>query len=408
MYVNCFCIFVKKFTNRESDSIIVKIVKKRDAEITLENLAKQFKSVAVVGPRQSGKTTLVKKCFPELPYVNLENPDIRKYAIEDPRGFLSQYFSGAIFDEAQRVPELFSYLQEILDVNSQNGRFIITGSNNFLLQQNISQSLAGRVAYLFLLPFTYSELKMDIDTDSILLKGMYPPVYDQPVSSQLWYSNYIRTYVERDVRQIKNITDLYLFEKFLRLCAGRVGQLLNLSNLAIETGVDSKTISSWLGVLELSFIIYRLQPHHVNFNKRIVKMPKIYFYDTGIVCSLLGIKEQNQLLLHPLRGNIFENFVVTEMIKHRYNSAKSMDLYFWRDNSGNEIDLLFENYNKLLPIEIKSGKTVTDDYFKGLKYWQKIGGNQKGYVIYAGNDIQTRSNNISILPWTKLKEIEGM
>jgi len=268
--------------------------------------------------------------------------------------------------------------------------------------------LAGRVAYLFLLPFTYDEIKHSFSSDSILLNGMYPPVYNQPVNYELWYQNYIRTYIERDVRQIKNITDLYLFEKFLRLCAGRVGQLLNLSNLSIETGVDSKTISSWIGVLESSFIVYRLQPHYVNFNKRLVKMPKLYFYDTGIVCSLLGIKEPNQLLLNPMRGNIFENFILSELVKSRFNSARSMNLYFWRDNTGNEIDIIFEKNQELIPIEIKSGKTVTEDYFKGIKFWQKIGGNQKAYVVYDGDIMQTRSNNIQVIPWKNLYQIDDL
>lgn len=380
-------------------------MKEREAKAVLVELSKQFKSVAVVGPRQSGKTTLVKTTFPDLPYVNLENPDTRTFALEDPRGFLSQYNEGAIFDEAQRVPEIFSFLQEVLDSSKLTGRFIITGSNNFLLQQNISQSLAGRVAYLFLLPFTFEELKLNLDTDDILLKGMFPPVYDQPVSSELWYSNYIRTYIERDVRLIKNITDLFLFEKFLRLCAGRVGQLLNINNLAIETGVDSKTISSWLGVLESSFIVFRLRPHFVNFNKRLVKMPKLYFYDTGVVCSLLGIKEKNQLMLHPSRGSVFENFIIVEMLKYRYNKAKSSDMYFWRDNSGNEIDLIYDKSSTLIPIEIKSGKTINEEYFKGIKFWQKISGNQKGFIVYAGDSVQKRSNGITVLPWTSLSEI---
>ncbi len=396
---------MQKLTNSESNSIIVKNMIIRDAKQTLISLSRQFKAVAVVGPRQSGKTTLVKSVFKQLPYVNLENPDIRNFAINDTRGFIEQYKQGAILDEAQRVPELFSYLQQILDESNQPGKFIITGSNNFLLQENISQSLAGRVGYLFLLPFTSRELNLDTNLNKILHEGLYPPIYDQLVEPAKWYLNYIRTYIERDVRQIKNITNLHLFEKFLRLCAGRIGQLLNMSSLAIEAGVDSKTIASWIGVLEASFIIFRLQPHYVNFNKRLVKMSKLYFYDTGIVCSLIGIKNEQQLFLHHLRGSIFENFVITELIKNKYNKAEANNLYFWRDNSGNEIDIVCDNADNLLPVEIKSGKTITDEYFKSLNFWQRISGEKTGKIIYAGKNTQKRSNNITVLPWTKIHEV---
>jgi predicted AAA+ superfamily ATPase len=265
----------------------------RIAEKTLAKLARQFKAIAIVGPRQSGKTTLARHVFTGKSYANLENPDIRRFATEDPRGFLAQFPDGAILDEMQRVPELFSYLQQILDESRQSGQFILTGSNNFLLQENIAQSLAGRIAYLYLLPFTAGELPQ-LYTENIhelLFRGLYPPLYDQPVETVQWHNNYIRTYIERDVRQIKNITDLNAFEHFLRLCAGRIGQLLNKNNLAIETGVDNKTVSAWLSVLESSFIIFRLQPHHKNFNKRIVKMPKLYFYDSGLACALLSIQD---------------------------------------------------------------------------------------------------------------------
>lgn len=259
---------------------------KREAEEELMKLASQFKAVALIGPRQSGKTTLARHAFRDKPYVNLENPDIRRFALEDTRGFFAQYKGGAILDEAQRVPQLFSYLQQMLDEDKTAGRFIITGSNNFLLQENISQSLAGRIAYLILLPFSLTELQ-ETKTGRLpdfLFNGLYPPIYDQPVETKTWYANYIRTYIERDVRQLKNISDLFAFERFVRLCAGRIGQLLNMSNLAVEVGVDTKTINSWMGILESSFIIYKLQPHHRNFNKRVVKMPKIYFYDTGLAC----------------------------------------------------------------------------------------------------------------------------
>lgn len=242
---------------------------KREAEIELHALSGQFKAVAVIGPRQSGKTTLVRMVFKDKPYANLENPDIRKFALEDPRGFLSNFPQGAVLDEIQRAPELFSYLQQILDDTSEKGLFILTGSNNFLLQQNISQSLAGRVGYLFLLPLSLNEINdKEFNISQLIFKGGYPALHSEITEPAKWYPNYIRTYVERDVRMIKNITDLFAFERFLRLCAGRIGQLLNMSNLAIEVGVDIKTIGSWIGILETSFIVFRLQPYYANFKKR--------------------------------------------------------------------------------------------------------------------------------------------
>ncbi len=382
---------------------------KREAESELITLAKQFKAVAVVGPRQSGKTTLTRYVFSDKPYVSLENPDIRRFAQDDPRGFLSNYNTGAVIDEAQRVPELFSYLQQILDEDDTRGKFILTGSNNFLLQESISQSLAGRIAFLYLLPFTVSELAAEEtnNLNELIFRGFYPPLYDQPINADKWYPNYIRTYIERDVRQIKNITDLNAFERFLRLCAGRTGQLLNMNSLAIESGVDNKTIASWIGVLESCFIIYRLYPHHSNFNKRIVKMPKIFFYDTGVACALLGIQKAEQLNYHPLFGNLFENFAISELLKHRYNRAKSNNLYFWRDNSGHEVDIIIDTMGKLYPVEIKSGKTITDKFFQGILYWFKISGEKSGAIIYTGESAQRRSNNIDIVPWNKLDSIVG-
>ena len=382
---------------------------KRGAESELITLAKQFKAVAVVGPRQSGKTTLTRYVFSDKPYVSLENPDIRRFAQDDPRGFLSNYNTGAVIDEAQRVPELFSYLQQILDEDDTRGKFILTGSNNFLLQESISQSLAGRIAFLYLLPFTVSELAAEEtnNLNELIFRGFYPPLYDQPINADKWYPNYIRTYIERDVRQIKNITDLNAFERFLRLCAGRTGQLLNMNSLAIESGVDNKTIASWIGVLESCFIIYRLYPHHSNFNKRIVKMPKIFFYDTGVACALLGIQKAEQLNYHPLFGNLFENFAISELLKHRYNRAKSNNLYFWRDNSGHEVDIILDTMGKLYPVEIKSGKTITDKFFQGILYWFKISGEKSGAIIYTGESAQRRSNNIDIVPWNKLDSIVG-
>ena len=376
----------------------------REATSEIKKLARQFKAVAIIGPRQSGKTTLAKYTFPEKPYVSLENPDTRQFAIEDPRGFLHQFPNGAILDEAQRVPHLFSYLQQILDEHNESGLFIITGSNNFLLQENISQSLAGRIAYLNLLPFSLNELAEtgNWSLNELLYKGAYPPIYDQAVETKSWYNNYIRTYIERDVRQLKNIKDLYTFERFIKLCAGRIGQLLNMSNLAIETGVDHKTISSWLGILESSFVIYRLQPHHKNFNKRIVKMPKLYFYDTGLASTLLGIQNSEQLDTNPYRGALFENFVIAELIKKSFNKAQPHRIYFWRDNTGHEIDVILESANSLFPIEIKSGKTITSAYFSGLSFWNRISQQEGGTVIYGGDSYQKRSNGIEVLPWNKI------
>lgn len=381
----------------------------RTATEEVKILAKQFKAVAIVGPRQSGKTTLARSVFSSKPYVSLENPDIRRFAIEDPRGFLEQYKDGAIFDEAQRVPELFSYLQQILDENPQKGLFILTGSNNFLLQENISQSLAGRIGYLYLLPFSAEEAEKaaqkSFSIEEALFYGGYPPIFDNQIPPEKWLPNYIATYIERDVRQIKNISNLNLFERFIKLCAGRIGQLLNMNSLAIEAGVDSKTIASWISVLESSFIIHLLKPHHQNFNKRLVKMPKLYFCDTGLACSLLGITKASQLTLHPLKGSLFENYVIGELIKDRYNKNVPFDLYFWRDSTGNEMDVVIDRGMFLYPIEIKAGKTVTNDYFKNLQFWSKITGTTEGTVVYAGDLVQKRSNGVNVIPWNNLQEL---
>ena len=378
----------------------------REAETELKILADQFRAVAVVGPRQSGKTTLVQKVFDGKPYVNLENPDMRRFAMEDPRGFLSNYPEGAILDEIQRVPELFSYLQQILDERQANGMFILTGSNNFLLQESISQSLAGRVGYLFLLPLTISEIgEREKNANGIIFKGCYPALYNNSTDAARFYSNYIRTYVERDVRLIKNISDLYVFEKLLRLCAGRVGQLLNMSSLASEVGVDVKTVSSWIGVLEASFIVFRLQPYHKNFNKRVVKIPKLYFYDTGLAVALLGIDSTDQLAFHSSRGSLFENMVIVDFLKRRYNKGKFNNMFFWRDSKGNEIDLLLKGGATRLPVEIKSGQTISEDSFKGIQFWNKLTDTAGGFLVYGGDTTQKRSNGITIVPFNLITEI---
>ncbi len=383
---------------------------KRDAEKKLILLANKFKALAVTGPRQSGKTTLVKKIFSDKPYVSLENPDTRNFALQDPRGFLASYPKGAILDEVQRTPNLFSYLQEILDSSKKKGLFILTGSNNFLLQQNISQTLAGRVGYLNLLPFSISELtaskKIPKTDDELIFKGFYPPLYDQNISPTDWCPNYIRTYVEKDVRQIKNITDLIVFERFLALLAGRCGQELNMNALATEAGIDNKTIQSWIGILESSFIIYLLKPHFKNFNKTIVKRPKIYFYDTSLICSLLRITTTKHLETHPLRGFIFENMVITEFVKQRTNQALPINLYYWRDKTGHEIDLIIDNGAKLLPIEIKSGKTIHDDFLKNINYWSKLSKVKNSILLYAGKETQNRSNGTKAINWRSIIDLK--
>jgi predicted AAA+ superfamily ATPase len=329
--------------------------------------------------------------------------DTRQFALDDPRGFLQTYVNGAIFDEIQRTPQLFSYLQEFLDNTNNKGRFILTGSNNFLLQQSITQSLAGRVGYLTLLPFSLKELASINalpDSDLSLMKnGFYPPIYDQQIPPNDWCPNYIKTYIERDVRQIKNISDLIVFERFMKILAARTGQEFNASALALDTGVDVKTIQSWIGILESSYIIYLLKPHYKNFNKTIVKRPKIYFYDTALVCSLIGILNEEQLDLNPAKGAIFENMVINEFVKNCTNQGVEINLFYWRDKTGHEIDLIIDEYPELLPIEIKSGKTINTEFFKNLIFWMRISGLSKAQLLYGGNQSQKYSSGIEVKNW---------
>ncbi|WP_396175131.1 ATP-binding protein [Flavobacterium sp.] len=381
----------------------------RAAQHKLTQLGDTFKAIAVIGPRQSGKTTLVKVTFPEKPYLSLENPDTRNFALEDPRGFLQNLPNGAILDEVQRTPLLFSYLQEILDNSNQKGLFILTGSNNFLLQESISQSLAGRVGYLNLLPFSVKELLSENllpETDEeVMVNGFYPPIYDQRISSLDWVPNYIKTYIERDVRQIKNVSDLLIFEKFMSVLAGRTSQELNLTSISNEVGVDLKTVQSWIGILESSFIIYLLKPHFQNYNKTIVKRPKVYFYDTGLVCSFLRISTISQLENHPLKGAIFETMVVIEMVKKYTNQGINPPLFYWRDKTGHEIDLIIDKGNLLTPIEIKSSKTINSDFFKNLKYWNHLSKMNKAVLIYSGIQEQNRSDGTLITNWKNISNL---
>lgn len=378
----------------------------RKAKAKILQLATQFKAVAIMGPRQSGKTTLSKMCFPDKPYVSLETPQNRNFALEDPAGFLAAYPDGAILDEIQRAPALLSWLQERLDQESRKGTFVLTGSNNLLMLEQITQSLAGRVAYIDLLPFDLGELSTVPNAldqlNERLFKGAYPPIQADGIAPEDWFPTYVRTYIERDVRQIKNIENLLLFERFLSLTAGRAGQLLKFTNLSNEVGVDRKTIQSWIGILQASYIVHLLPPYFNNFNKRVLKGPKLYFYDTGLLCYLLRISSPAQLIQHPYRGAIFENFIINELLKNRFNRGKPSNLYFWRDSSGNEMDVLIDNGTSLIPIELKSGQTIQSSFFKNLKFWKKLTGQSEGMIIYGGEENQHRSDGVQVKSWREV------
>jgi len=370
-----------------------------------KSLFSKFPIIAILGPRQSGKTTLARNLFPKLAYVSLENPDTRQFALEDPKGFLKQYEKGAIIDEVQKAPELFSYLQTLVDEKNKNGLFVLTGSQNFLLEEKISQTLAGRIALLKLLPLSLEELKNSskkrFSLSHILYHGLYPRLFDKKIAPVDWYPNYIQTYLEKDVRLIKNVTDLHIFQKFLKSCAGRVGQVINLSSLGNDCGISYNTAKSWLSVLESSYLIFLLQPYYKNFNKRLIKMPKLYFYDTGLVCSLLGIEKEGQLETHYLKGALFESMVISEMMKNRLNQGFQPHFYFWKDNAGHEIDVISEYGDKVHPIEIKSGMTFHDDFTKNMTYWNKINNKEldsEFTVIYGGGENQKRKN-LSLVSW---------
>ena len=365
-------------------------------------LSEHFPVLTLTGPRQSGKTTLLRQLFSDHAYVNLEALDMRAEAEEDPRSFLRRHAAGAILDEAQRVPDLFSYVQTRVDESGEMGRFILSGSQNFLLMDSISQSLAGRAAIQHLLPFSITELpaSADISLDERLLQGAYPPIHDRQLRAADFYPSYLETYVERDVRSLRNIGNLTQFRKFLMLCAGRCGQLLNLTALGNEVGVDHKTIQNWISVLEAGFLVYRLPPYHRNWNKRLVKQTKLFFLDTGLLCSLLGIRNTEDLRTHPLRGAIFESWVVAEAVKSFINRGQRPSLYFWRDHSGHEIDLLIEDAGKVRAIEVKSGETITGNWLEGLQWFKTLAADQVSgmTVIYGGTRNTTRAD-INLIPW---------
>ena len=368
----------------------------RDITPLLVSLFKQYPFVTVTGPRQSGKTTLCRIAFPDLEYVNLEAPDAREFAESDPRAFLAQFSDGAIIDEIQRVPALLSFLQVIGDEAGRNGMFVLTGSEQFLLSAAISQSLAGRTALLRLLPFSLAERRRagaSNAIDDIIYSGFYPRIHDQGLDPIQALGDYFETYVERDVRQLSEIRNLSNFRRFVRLCAGRVGQLVNLSSLGSDAGVSHTTVRQWLNVLETSYIIFQLQPFHANIRKRLIKSPKLYFYDVGLASYLIGIEHPRQIATHPLRGFLFENAVIAETLKHRFNRGRQANVSFYRDAQGLECDLLYETGYGYGAIEIKSGATVSSSYFDALNRVAELvpDVNAKA-VVYGGARRQSRSD----------------
>lgn len=363
---------------------------KRSASAVIIQSARQYPVVTLVGPRQSGKTTLCRSLFPDKPYANLEDPDVLVFAVEDPRGFLDQFKQGAILDEIQNAPKLLSYIQVIVDEKKQNGLFVLTGSQQLELGEAVSQSLAGRTALITLLPFSMAELyleKINLDLDDYLLRGFLPRIYSQDLEPRTAYRNYVKTYLERDVRSMSKVHDLILFQKFLRLCAARVGCVLNQENLGNEVGVSATTIGHWFAILEASYIVFRVQPYFENFGKRVIKSSKIYFFDVGLVSYLLDIETVAQVSRDPLRGQLVENLVVLELVKARLNQGLDPNLYFYRDNYGNEVDLIYKKAHELIPIEIKSAKSFDRSFIKNLIYFRKLVGERipTGYLVYSGD-----------------------
>jgi len=396
---------------------------RRALEPVLKKLARQYPVVTLTGPRQSGKTTLVQAVFPRHQYASLEEPDVREYALEDPRGFLGQFTGGVVLDEVQRVPALFSYIQTVVDREDRAGQFILSGSQNFLLLRSISQSLAGRSAILHLLPFSLRELtgRRPFSLEALgrelpgsrqenlpglmetVFRGFYPRIHDKGLDPATWYSGYYQSYVERDVREIVNVGDLEAFGRFVRLCAGRNGQLLSLSSLANDCGITHTTAGRWVSILEASFLVHLLRPYYANFGKRLIKSPKLYFLDTGLLCYLLRIQSPADLRLHASRGPIFESFVISELIKGFLHQGKEPDLYFWRDSTGHEIDAVIDQGSERVAIEIKSGETVAADFFAGIDFWRKVVGNPAApAALVIGGDRSYRQRGVQVYSWMEL------
>lgn len=396
---------------------------RRSLEIQIRRYSNEYPIVAIVGPRQSGKTTLVRHMFPEHKYLSMENLDIRHMAQDDPRGFLDDYGKNLILDEVQRVPILFSYLQERVDMDESPASYVLTGSQQFLLIEKITQSLAGRIITFQLYPFSCSELYeaspdknidsvfkikpgyirngREIDIFETIFTGMYPRIHDKKLDARKWIENYILTYIERDIRSLVNVDNLKLFENFLKICASMSGQLINYTSISNTVGISQPTVKKWMSLLDTSGILFILPPHHKNFKKRLVKTPKLYFADTGILASLLSIRSPDELKGHPLFGNIFETFIISELYKRVYHTGEKPPFYFWRDKTGNEIDLIVNIGSKLLPIEIKASKTYHPELKSNLSAWLNLKGNssEKGYVIYRGEDIVGKKSAVSFIPW---------
>jgi len=383
---------------------------RRDIESKIQSLLKGFPIVTVTGPRQSGKTTLARSVFGHKPYLSLEDPDNRRMALEDPRSFLDRLPDGGVLDEVQRAPELLSYLQSRVDADGRMGLFLLTGSQQFGLMSGIAQSLAGRTAFVELLPFSIHELKNTEkglpDLDTMFYTGGYPPIYDRRLSPGEWFPAYVTAYIERDVRQLLNIQDLDAFQRFVKLCAGRSGHILNLSSLAADCGITHNTAKAWISVLEASYVLFLLRPHHRNFRKRLVKSPKLYFFDTGLLCWLIGIQEPGQLETHPLRGSIYETLILSELMKTSHNRGDRPSFYFWRDSNGNEVDVIVDAGKKMIPVEIKSGRTINRDYFTSLERWMALAGNQVDRPsLFYGGQTSLEHKGIRIFGWDSVHKL---